>query len=72
MLNSDEILMKTRMDCLKMAFDFSFKINNIKSFYENEKDIINDLKDVFYLAEMNFDYVIYGKIPSNEDGSNDI
>lgn len=68
---NDEI-MKNRLECLQMAFDFNFKINNIKSCYENEKDIMNDLQDVFYLAEMNFNYIAYGKIPSNESESNEI
>jgi hypothetical protein len=56
---NDEI-MKYRMECLKMAFDFNFKINNIKTCYEDENDLLKDLRDVFYLADMNFNFIANG------------
>jgi len=62
MLNEE--LVKYRLECLKMAYDTSFRIGNLReNVHKSEEDnlkIREALQDVLSLAEMNFDYIING------------
>lgn len=65
MLNDD--ISKYRLESLKMAYEFSFKIGNIKDSYDgNDNTILEDLSDVFVLADTNFQYIINGIHPSSD------
>lgn len=65
MLNDE--MVKYRLECLKLSYDINFKIGNIKSSYEKQDDVHNDLMDVFSLADMNFEYILHGNNPIEEE-----
>ncbi len=46
--------MKLRLECLKRS-------------YEKQHEISKDLHDVFSLADMHIQYVIYGNIPLDDE-----
>ncbi len=56
--------MEYRLQSLKIAYEVSFKIGNIKDSYDkNDMQIKDDLQDVFTLADMNYQYIINGIHP---------
>jgi hypothetical protein len=59
MMNNDE-LTKYRLECLKMAYEFNFKIGNLKMPYIKEEEIIEDLRDIFSVADMNMEFILKG------------
>jgi hypothetical protein len=65
MINHEEEI-KYRLECLKMAYEFNFKVGNIKQEYTEDQTLTKELQDVFLLADMNFDFISEGALPSKE------
>lgn len=68
MLTNDEII-KYRLESLKISYEVNHKIGILKDLYEKDNNQIRDnLKDIFDLAEMNYDYIVNGIHPNfNEE-----
>lgn len=70
MLNEE--IIKYRLESLKMSYEISLKIGNIKDSYDKDHNQIkDDLQDIFTLADMNFQYIINGIHPCYEEEESD-
>lgn len=68
-MHNNEEFIKYRLESLKLSYDINFKIGNLKSSYKTEEEVNKDLQDVFSLADINLQYIIYGTHPS--EGENE-
>jgi hypothetical protein len=55
-----------KLECLQLSHDINFKMGNLKSSYKDDKEFFDDLKDVFKLSDIYFQYMVDGVYPSYE------
>lgn len=69
LINSEvaKLKLQIKLECLKLSYEINFKIGNIKNSCETPQQAIEDLKEVFTLSDMYFQYLINDEYPEYEE-----